>query len=85
MSSLSIRKLPRDVERAIQRAAKERGKTKTDIVVEALRDALVPGETVQQQRLAALKRLFGTMTAQEYREFKGATEVFEQIDEEPWH
>jgi hypothetical protein len=53
-------------------------------VIEALRDAFVPGEAVQQERLARLQRLFGKMTPREYQEFKSATEVFEQIDEELW-
>lgn len=84
MSSLSIRKLPPDLERALEHAARARRATKTAVVVSALRDALLPDQTAQQRRLLRFKRFFGKLTPEDYRALEQNTAVFEQVEDELW-
>lgn len=82
MSAFSIRHIPKEIEKAIVHDAKKQGKTKTDIVIEALQQRyhLEPLAAKRQ----ALHKFFGKMTAKEYEEFLHATHPFGEIDEEMW-
>lgn len=82
MSTLSIRKMPKEIEKAIMSDVKKRNKTKTDIVIEALQQKyhLEPLITKQEN----LRKFFGKMTSKEYQEFLAATHPFQTIDQEMW-
>lgn len=82
MSTLSIRKLPKEIEKAIVNEAKKRGKTRTDIVIEALQKKYHL-EPLREKR-QALHQFFGKMTSREYREFLSATQPLREIDGEMW-
>lgn len=81
MSSLSLRKLPKDIEAALVREARRKGKTKTDVVIEALENHLKVGKHARAQQL---RDWAGQMTLKELREFEEATKCFEKIDEDMW-
>lgn len=82
MSSLSIRKLPPDLEKALRKEAKRQRKTKTGIVIQALESAfhLAPS----QERRRKVRDFFGKMSPDEYQAFKKATEEFSRIEEDLW-
>lgn len=82
MSSLSIRKLPRDLEKALLREIQRQGKTKTQVVLEALAKRF--GLEHREKKREKFRRFFGKMTAKEYREFQEATKPFSQIEQELW-
>lgn len=84
MSTLSIRKLPRALERALARETRRQRKSKTDIVVDALKNAFHLGE--RQQRAQQLHRFFRDhrTTPADETAFHEAMKDFEQIDEELW-
>lgn len=82
MSTLSIRKIPEEIEKALIREAKKTNKTKTDIVIEALRQKFhMEPKSVRRQSLRAF---FGKMTKKEYDKFKTVTQPFGEIDREMW-
>lgn len=82
MSTLSIRKMPKEIEKAIIRDVKKRNKTKTDIVIEALQQKyhLEPLATKHEN----LRKFFGKMTSKEYKEFLVVTEPLREVDQEMW-
>lgn len=82
MSVLSIRNLPKEVEKALVREAKSRGRTKTDIVIEALRKKFHLDPLSAKRK--TLRSFFGQMSAHEWDEFKKITGGFSEIDEELW-
>lgn len=79
MSTLSVRKLPKDVERALQREAKTSGKTKTEIVIDALATRLHVRDAKKRR---PIREFFGKMSREEYETFKAAIADFEKVDEE---
>ncbi len=82
MSSLSIRRLPKILQSALAREARKLGKTKTDIVIEALeqRYSFQPAN----QRRQTLRDFFGKMTRRELKKFQEATKCFSEIDKDMW-
>ena len=81
--NLSIRKMPPELEKAIQREATRRKTTKTEVVLRALRVAFhleKPPAKVQRD----IRKFFGKMTAQEYQEFQNHTGDFSVTDAEMW-
>ena len=62
MSTLSIRSLPRDVERLLVREARREGKTKTEIVLQALKERF--GLTARTKRRAELRCDTGNRSAE---------------------
>lgn len=82
MSSLSIRKLPRDVEQALCRAAKAQKTTKTEIVLQALQERFQLGDRERKRR--NLRGFFGRMTMDQYTDFKKTTEPFSEIERDLW-
>ena len=82
MSTLSIRKIPKEIEKALIHDAKRKGKTKTAIVIEALQEKyhLEPLSTKRR----SIRKFFGKMTSKEYQEFLDFTHPFREIDQEMW-
>lgn len=81
--NLSIRKLPPDLERAIQLEAKKNNTTKTEVVLKALKQAFhLEKAPIKVQR--DIRKFFGKMTLQEYQDFQKHTGNFSKIDEEMW-
>lgn len=81
--NLSIRKMPPELEKAIQREAKKLKTTKTEVVLKALKEAFhLEGASTSIQR--DIRKFFGKMTQKEYREFQKATQEFSFIDAEMW-
>ncbi len=82
MSSLSIRKLPKDIEKALREEAKARKLTKTEIVLKALEERFHLGDRERKRR--RLREFFGRMTKDQYAEFQKTTEPFSQVEEDLW-
>lgn len=82
MSFLSLRKLPKNLEKALLKEARIKKTTKTEVVLRALEDRF--GLSRQEKRRQKLGQFFGHMTKRQYECFKKATEDFSKIDEELW-
>lgn len=82
MRSLSIRKLPGDIDAALHRAAKAQRTTKTEIVLQALQERFQLGDRERKRR--NLRGFFGRMTTDQYADFKKATEPFSEIEKDLW-
>lgn len=83
LKNLSIRKLPPELEKAIQLEAKKNNTTKTEVVLKALKQAFrLEKAPVKVHR--DLRKFFGKMTPQEFKEFQKLTGDFSKIDEEMW-
>ncbi len=82
MSTLSIRKMPKEIEKALIHDAKKKGKTKTDIVIEALQEKyhLEPLSV----KCRSIREFFGKMTSKEYQEFLDVTQPLREVDQEMW-
>jgi plasmid stability protein len=82
MRHLTIREVPDDLAKALQREKRRRGKSLNQTVKELLRQSLaldaeaVPGN--------GLGRLAGGWSEQDLESFERATAVFERIDEDLW-
>ncbi|GEM_PF-5100183 len=82
MSTLSIRKLPKELEKALILESKKQKKTKTDLVISALEKWLgVNSKTTQKTRL---RSFFGKMSYPEFKDFIKTTHPFNQIEDELW-
>lgn len=79
---LTIRNLPPDVARAIDRERSRRGASLNATVVELLRIAV--GSTAAPAFDNGLRKHAGGWTERELRAFERDTRVFEEIDEEAW-
>ncbi len=82
MSVLSIRNLPKEVEKALIRESKSRGRTKTDIVIEALRKKFHLEPLLAKRK--TLRSFFGKMSSGEWEQFQKNTAGFSEVDEELW-
>jgi hypothetical protein len=82
VSSLSIRKLPKDIEAALREEARARKTTKTEIVLKALEERFHLGD--RERRRRRLRDFFGRMTKDQYASFQKATEPFSQVEEDLW-
>lgn len=80
--NLSIRKLPPELEKAIQLEAKKNNTTKTEVVLKALRQVFRLEKGPLKQR--DLRKFFGKMSVKEYQEFQKSTGDFSKVDEEMW-
>jgi len=83
MTTLSIRKLPLELEKAIQREAKKRKTSKTKVVIDALKDAFHLEKSSPKVK-RDIRSFFGKMTPQEMTEFKKQTADFSKVDQEIW-
>ena len=82
MSALSIRKLPKEIDDALRQEARARKTTRTEIVLEALKDRFHLSD--QEQKSRRLRSFFGKMTREQFDRFQKATEGFAKVDEEMW-
>ena len=82
MSTLSLRQLPKELERALLREAKTKNKTKTEIVISALENQF--GLSPVKKKREQIRKFFGKMSARDYESFKKATRDFSSIEEDLW-
>jgi len=80
-SYLTVRGLPSDVARALERVRKASGASLNQTVIDLLRSALGLSPEPADNGLA---QYAGTWSEDELAEFEAATEVFEGIDPEVW-
>lgn len=80
--NLSIRKLPPELEKAIQQEVKRHRTTKTKVVLRALKEAFHLERPSKVQR--DIRHFFGKMTREEYQEFQKYTRDFSTVDEDMW-
>jgi len=84
MSMLSIRSLPKEIEKALVMASKKTGASKSKIVKNAL--AQYFHLTEKNKRSKKLKKFFSTssLTDVESKKLNAAMEIFNQVDKEFW-
>jgi len=80
MTTLTIRSLPREVAKALEREKRRRGASLNQTVI----DLLSQGLGVGASRSNGLARLAGTWTDEGYRRFSEAIAPLEQVDDELW-
>ena len=80
MKALTIRNLPDDVARALEKEKARRNASLNQTVVDLLSQSLGVGSV----RSNGLGRLAGTWTEKELRRFEKAVAVVEKVDEELW-
>lgn len=80
MASVSIRKLPPELEKAIQQEARKRKTTKTEVVLDALKEVFHPNKPSAKVH-RDVRSFFGKLTRQDYHEFQELTRDFSAIDE----
>jgi plasmid stability protein len=79
-SHLTVRNVPDELAAALQREKRRRGTSLNQTVIDLLRQSL----GVQGMRSNGVRKLAGTWTAVEHREFLSAIPIFEEIDRELW-
>jgi hypothetical protein len=82
MANLSIRNLPPELEKAIQREAKKRETTKTEVVLGTLMEAFNLKKSIKARR--EVRSFFGKMTKQEYMDLRRHISDFSAVDDEMW-
>ena len=82
MSSLSVRKLPKEIEAALVKRAQATHRTKSELVVEALTNYL--GLESADATHEKLRAFFGRMSEKEFSRFLEHTQCFGEIDKEMW-
>ena len=82
MRHLTIRELPDDLSKALQKERRRRGKSLNQTVKELLRQSLALESDVSYRN--GLGKLAGGWTETDLESFEKATAVFERIDEDVW-
>lgn len=82
MSTLSLRSLPKDLERAIREEARRSGKTKTEIVIFALQNLFQLGS--KSQKRAKIQSFFGKMTPEDLKRFEKTVAPFSDVEPDLW-
>lgn len=82
MSVLSIRSMPKFLEKAIVQEAKKSGKTKTEIVLEALMQKFKKDPL--EERNKKLREWAGQLSQEDYEEFQKNIQFYSKVDEEMW-
>ena len=80
MQHLTVRNLPQAVSAALEREKQRRGTSLNQTVIDLLRQSL----GVDSARRNGLRRLAGTWTEAEHREFLTNIKSFDEIDPELW-
>jgi plasmid stability protein len=80
IKALTIRNLPADLAKALDREKRRRGKSLNQTVI----DLLGQGLGAQGVRSNGLGRFAGGWSEDEFRDFEQATAQFEAVDEELW-
>ena len=82
MKYLTIRNLPPEVSRALDKEKRRRGTSLTQTVIELLAQGL--GVASSRSRQNGLRGLAGTWTEEEHAQFEEAIAATEQVDAELW-
>ena len=82
MKAITIRNVPADLAESLEREKRRRKASLNRTVLALLSEAL--GVSKPGPRSNGLRRLAGTWTEDEYREFEEAVAPFEHIDEAIW-
>jgi hypothetical protein len=82
MGYLTVRDVPNDLVKALQKETRQRGKSLNQTVIDLLKQALGLGWISPEAN--GLEKLAGTWSQEEFDRFEQATAVFERIDEEQW-
>lgn len=82
MRHLTIREVPEELARALQKEKRRRGKSMNQTVKDLLRQSL--DLDTDRGYSNGLGRLAGGWTQQDLESFEKATAVFERIDEDLW-
>lgn len=82
MKAITIRNVPAELAESLEREKRRRGASLNRTVLALLSEAL--GVSRRGPRSNGLRRLAGTWTEAEYREFEEAVAPFEQIDDAIW-
>lgn len=80
MKHLTVRNVPDRLHEALEREKRRRGTSLNQTVIDLLGQRLGLGG----ERSNGLRRLAGSWTQEEYREFEEAVAPFEEVDEELW-
>ena len=81
MAYLTVRNIPADLARAIEREKRRRGVSLNQTAIDLLRRALGLEEAERSNGLAALA---GGWSAEDLARFEAAVTDFERVDEELW-
>lgn len=82
MRHLTIRNVPTDLGKALEKEKKRRGASLNQTVLDVLREGLGVGPGARRSN--GLRRLAGTWTEDERKRFDASLAVVEQIDEDLW-
>ena len=82
MKQLTIRNVPPDLARALDKERRKRNSSLNRTVIELLGKAL--GLTPKGTYHNGLEKLAGTWSQEEFEQFEQNIAVFEQVDEEMW-
>ena len=82
MRHLTIRNVPTDLGKALEREKKRRGASLNQTVLDVLRESLGVGPGASRSN--GLGRLAGTWSEAERKRFDAGLAVVEQIDEDLW-
>ena len=82
MKTMTIRNIPDDVARALEKEKRNRGTSLNETVICLMRQSLgIGGEGSRSNGLATIA---GTWSAQEFQQFSRHVAPFEEVDEELW-
>lgn len=82
MKHLTVRGLPEDLARALEKEKRRRGTSLNQTVKDLLRQSL--GLASQRRYTNGLGQLAGGWTRQQLDSFEAATAVFERVDDDLW-
>lgn len=82
MKHLTVRNLPNELGRALEREKRRRGSSLNQTVIDLLSQGLGVGAGARRRN--GLARLAGTWSEEELRRFEAAVAVTEQVDDELW-
>lgn len=82
MKTMTIRNVSADLAAALEEEKSRRGLSLNRTVLALMQEAL--GVSDEAERSNGLRRLAGTWTEDEFREFEEAVRPFREIDEELW-
>lgn len=82
MKAITIRNVPAEIAESLEREKRRRGASLNRTVLALLSEAL--GVSRPGPHSNGLRRLAGTWTEAEYKEFEAAVAPFKEIDDEIW-
>ena len=82
MKTMTLRNIPADLARELEREKARRGESLNQVAIDLMKKAL--GLGASGRRSNGLAELAGRWSASELEAFQRATAQFEQVDEELW-